>query len=337
MNELISENTALSQEEPPSEFRVEYFWKAQGVGFNRLALFNAILYDMGFLGMRDWNSPVAAAKLPAPYGIYIGFVSDRSGPGLKVKHLMWALEEMFDIFEEQKRYAPGSVVVEVTPTRLGVGNVHAALSDSKPTNLTSTISGDVHDATFERVTLPLDDMAYLTSSTITLNESDHSSSTKNIILNQTLSSPARLNSPMGTEMSVDFRYRANGASLNDAQVYNTSLKTIIRAGEPSDRLESIGAILATYNPMDNFTFSFVSEPFVKGEVLSWTDCINSVSGIISKMASQGPEGLWEEIDGFVNHGTVVIGRFCMDKGDLTRLDPQDVCTVRRSESVSFSS
>ena len=333
---LVSKITALSQEQPPFDFRVEYFWKAQGVAFNRLALFNTILYDMGFLGMKDWNFPVAAAKLPAPYGIYIGFVGDRSGPGLKVKHLMWALEEMFDIFEEQKRYAPGSVVVEVTPARLGVGNVHAALSDSKPTNSTGMIAGSVPDTTFERVTLPLDDMAYLTSSTISLNESDNSSNTKNIIPNQTLSGPARLNAAMGKDISVDFRYRPNGASLDDAQVYNTSLKMVIKAGEQSDRLESIGAILATYNPMDNFTFSFVSEPFVKGKVLTWTDSINSVSGIIFKMASRGPGGMWKEIVGFINDGPVVIGRFCIDKGDFTTLDPQFVCPVRRSESVSMS-
>lgn len=285
-----------------------------------------MLFDMGFLATKDWNSSVAVAKCPVPFHIAINFVSDRSGPGLKIKHVMWALEEMFDIFEEQRRYAPGSVVVDITPDRLAVGNVQSTDSDSTPINLTDTSARGVADATLGRATLPLDDIV-LDTGTTSLNESGNSSFTQTVLPNHTMSNPAILNVIGGKDTSIDFHYRVDGATFHDTQIFNTSFKTLIKAAELSNLHESIGPILSTYNAMDNFTFSLVPEPFVKAKALSWTVCIKSIVAIVVKMTTQGPEGRWGEIDGFVTDGRVVIGRFCIDKGDLRGVNPGDVCTA----------
>lgn len=282
---------------------------------------------MAFSSIKDWNSYVHAARLPAKFHISINFVGDRSGPGLKVKHLLWALQEMFDIFEEQKRYAPGNVVVEMTPRRLGVGNVQLSRSVSMPINVTDTSAHSVPDATLEGGTLPPNDKALDAGPTLTLNVPSNSSIIPTLSQNQPLSLP---------DISVDFRYRDNGITIPDTQIFNTSLKTLVKAAEPSNKLESIGPILATYNEMENFTFSIVSNPFVKDKALTWMDCINSIVGIVLKMGSQGADGRWGEIDGFVRDSGVVVGRFCIDKGDLTRVDPGDVCTMPFPESVNFS-
>lgn len=292
-----------------------------------------MLFDMGFLAVKDWDSPVAAARLPVVFQIAISFVSDRSGPGLKIKHVMWALQEMFDIFEENQRYAPGSVVVDITPDRLAVGSVQSAPPDSRPINLTDTSARGLPDPTLMSVTSPLRDMALSTLSPFTLNELGNSSIIQTLPPNRIPSSSANIQVESGKDTTIDFCYRDKGATLHDAQIFNTSFKTLVKAAELH---ESMGAILSTYSAMDNFTFSLVTEPFVKGKTLTWMDCIKSIVAIVVKMSDQGPEGRWGEIDGFVRDGGVITGRFCIDKGDLTGLDPGDVCTASFPESRGFS-
>ncbi len=125
-------------------------------------------------------------------------------------------------------------------------------------------------------------------------------------------------------------------SFMEAFHCNASLKFIIKAAEPSNMHESIGPLLSIHNDMDDCTFSLASKAFVQGNELDWWKYIIAIHAVVSMMAGQGLEGRWAEVDGFIRDGTVVIGKACIDKGDLTGLHPNDVCTMKYPESVSVS-
>ena len=130
----------LAQEQPPIDFRVDYFSKAHASPFGRFDFLNTVLINMATTAVLPWNSNVPAERYPAPYGIAIGFVSDRSGPGLLAKHIMWTIEQIFDKVVRDARYLPANVVVKLGATTLGVGNVYFASTDSTPVDLLSNAS-----------------------------------------------------------------------------------------------------------------------------------------------------------------------------------------------------
>ena len=233
---------------------------------------------------------------------------------------MWALEEMFDIFVENRRYAPGSVVVDITPTRLGVGNVQPAPLIQATTSQTGHLS---------KVIEPLTDIILGINSSLSHNRQGNASATTHATLPlNLLSDVIPLNSSRSADLTLKIDYRPGGISFDAAQIYNATLKLLIRVAEPTDLEASIGPILSIYNDVENFTVSFAPNLYVKYTPLSWLDCIYSINALIVLMWAQGPEGRWAELDGFIKDGAVTIGRSCIDSGDLTSSDPDTVCTKR---------
>ena len=284
----------FGQEQPPSGFKVEYIWKAHGIAFDRLKLFNTIFLEMAILAAQPWNSVVTIVKSPPLFGVVISFI----GREMRIKHAMWALEEVFEIFVKNRRYAPGSVVVEITNTRLGVGSVQPARS----IQATSSQAEGPSNAT-----VPLTDIVLGMNSSLSPNSQGS----------------AGLSNPDKIELEINFR--PGGVSFDSTQIYNASLKLLIRIAEPANMDASIGPILSTYNDIENFTISLVSNPHAKFAVLSWVDCVRTLNSLLSEMWTRGPEGTWTELDGTIWEGTDQVGRLCIDRGDLTRLAPAIVC------------
>ena len=294
---------------------MEYQWKSGATQFNRLDWFNSILLDATLIAVQKWEQTIAVMKLPTPFGIAIGYIASRSPVETQIKHVLWMFEEVFDIFVENNLYAPGTIVVDITPDRLGIGNIKAV--PRRPSlDSTELIADGFLNATVENL------------------ESQANSSDAIIFSpNETLTN---LTTPMvsdAQQVSVSFKYRENGATFTDAQVYNVTLKLQIRAAEIPDHNTIIEGKLSSYNDMDDFTFSLVSES-AKHVSLTWLNSINSMRTILATMARSGSEGKWAEIDGVVKDSDAgVIGRFCMDKGDLTNLNPDNVCTSGYEGSV----
>ena len=306
MIESSSVQQDLGQEQPPFGFKVEYIWKAHGVAFDRLKLFNTIFLEMAILAAQPWNGVITIVQSPPLFGVVTGFIGDRITREMRTKHAMWALKKVFEIFVNNRRYAPGSVTVDITNRRLGVGSVQAARSIQATSSQTEGPSN---------ATEPLTDIVLGINSSLSPNSQGSAG----------LSNPEKI--------KVEIDYRPGGVSFDSTQIYNASLNLLIRAAQPADMDGSIGSILSTYNDIENFTISLVSNPFAKATVLSWVDCIRTLNALISEMWTHGPEGTWAELDGTIKDGTLEVGRLCIDRGDLTRLAPATVCTNVLGASV----
>ena len=307
MIESSSVQQDLGQEQPPLGFKVEYIWNAHGVAFDRLRLFNTIFLEMAILAAQPWNGVLTIVQSPPLFGVVIGFIGDRITREMRTKHGMWALKEIFDIFVNNRRYAPGSVVVDIFNIRLGVGSVQP------PRSIQATSSQAEGPP---NATVPLTDIILGRNSSLSPNSQGS----------------AGLSNPEKIKLEID--YRPGGISFDSTQIYNSSLKLLIRVAEPADMDASIGSIVSTYNDIENFTISVVSNPFAKATVLSWVDCIRTLNALISEMWTHGPDGTWAELDGTIKDGRTEVGRLCIDRGDLTRLAPATVCPNVRLKAAS---
>ncbi|KAM0796880.1 hypothetical protein BDR22DRAFT_499321 [Usnea florida] len=309
----------LGQEQPPVGFRVEYIWQVHGIEFERLRLFNAVFLEMAILAAQPWNSVVTFVRSPTLFGVVIGFIGDRTARAMRNKHAMWALEEIFEIFVRNRRYASGSVVVDIATTRLGVGSVQPARSIQA---MSPQAEGP------SNATGPLTDIVLGMNSSLSPNSQGNASATPASLPdpNKLLSDfiPFKLSNP--ENLKIEINYRPGGVAFEDTQIYNATLRLLIRTAEPADMDASIGPILSTYNDIENFTISLVSNPFAKSTVLSWVDCLRSLNALVSDMWTHGPEGTWAELDGTITDGTLEVGRLCIDRGDLTSWAPANVCT-----------
>ena len=274
-NDFANRPADLAQEKPPIDFQVDYLSKPHEWPFGRFDFLNTVLLDTADMALKAWNLNVPAAKFPTIYGIAIGFVSDRSGPGLLAKHIMWALEAIFDTVLLDDQYRPGNVVVKLGSTALGVGNVRISFADSTPVNLSSNAS-------------------------------------------------MQLNAH--GKVQIRYWYREHGMHLDEAGVYSTALKLLIRAAEPSDLKASIWPGLSTYSDQHNVTFTLRPKSLATRDDLSWLDTIFAVSSIpLSLYRHGGTPGKFMELDGVVRIGTTVVGAFCLEVGDKTGLDVQELC------------
>ena len=283
-------------------------------------MFNTIFFEMALLATRNWNSLITVVQGPPLFGIVISFIGDRTTKEMRVKHTMWALEEMFEIFVKNGRYAPGSVVVDITHTRLGVGSVQPARS----IQATSSQIDGPFNTTAPRTSIVLD-----MNSSLSLNNQRNASATTASppIPNNLLSDFISLDLSNPEKIRLEIHYRLGGFSFDSTQIYNATLKLLIRTAEPTDRDASIGPILSAYNDVENFTISLVSNPFVKSTALSWVDCIRTINALVGEMWTQVLGGRWAELDGIIWDGTLNVGRLCIDRGDLTSLNPETVCTA----------
>ncbi|KAL6717698.1 hypothetical protein ACLMJK_005613 [Lecanora helva] len=324
-----TKSTSLAQEQPPSNFHVEFLWKPNGAVLDRLDLFNTILFDMAYLAVREWDLPVFVVACPSPHSVAIKFVSDRSGNAMRIKHAMWALGEMFDTFVQQQRYTEANVLVELTPQRLGVGNVKFDLSDATYKNNNSTASFVGLTNARSGVIVAVQDMSQL-NATSTDNQQGDDNNTET---SQT-TTLKNLTGRIHKDVTVQVAYRTGGATFPDVQIYKTSLQLLITAAQHQNIDESIGPVFSIHNDIANFTISFTPYLFVKGNELSWLDCINSIAALVPSMAMRPPEKAWAEIDGSIQDGDDIIGWFCIDKGDLTRVKPEDLCNKRYPDTTT---
>lgn len=278
-------------------------------------LFNTLAYNMGYLAIGSWNADVVYTAFPYhKYRINMKFVGKKTGPVLRVKHLMWAFEEMFDIYVENNRYESGSVFVDITPDRLAIGNVQAA-----PAQTIGSFGSSFRRDTTE---INLGD-SWLTATSPFQETSVPTNTTTPDNL------PHLLTSPEHKRIEIDAQYRPSGASLPVEQIYNATLKLLLLTGETPNILAPIGPVISIYNDMADFTLSFTSTPFLKIGTLTYLDCLNSIGALTVIMSEQGVEGRWAEMDGFVRDGRVVLGKFCINKGDLRGRRAGEVCTSRR--------
>lgn len=321
------------QEHPPDEFRVEYFWKNKARSFGRSDFLDTMLLDMATMALKDWNSLVPAFRFSAPHEIAMGFVSSRQGSGLRIKHIIWALEEIFDIVVEHNKHLPGNVVIQLVPMTIGLGNLYTVPAGSalvNPLDLLTKNSTDsaTGNSILNTVRIPPKDTTLATDLALPDKWQGNASPVQTLPLLQAYDTSTHVNAT--GSVSVQFSYRPNGALVNDTQVYNASLKLIIRAAEPADITASIWPGLSTYNDMDNFTLNFRPESFALRKDLCWFDAIFALASIAGTMAKHRgtPGGKFAEIDGSIAAGTTFIGRFCIDKGDTSRRNPEDVCTGR---------
>ena len=290
---------------------------------------------MAYLAVQEWDRPIFVARCPVPFRIAISFVANRGRVTMQVKCAMWVLKEVFDYFVQQGRYAPGNFVVDVASVRLGVGNVKYVPATSAYNVNAST--GLLHYATANNSSLtttvsPID-MTVFADTTLALNIPENGTSTPTIppdIFNQS----TNLTAKGRKDVTIDITYRPHGSIFPDTQMYNCSLQLLIRAAEAPNMHADIGSVFSMYNDLADFTFSLVPEPFVKGNELSWLDCINSISSVIMGMESREGERRWAEVDGIIRDKDVAIGRFCIEKGDFTEVDPSRVCDRDTTVNVS---
>ncbi len=269
---------------------------------------------------------MSALQFGATYNIRIGFVKERFGPRFMIKHIVWALERLFDIVVESDRYSVGTIMVNSNWDigRLALGTVTVVDSslglvntkNRHPDTLsTSTLEGSTVNATMT----DLKDTAPVPN----LQIPNHAEGTSNTVqtspLNQTLITD--------TDIQLALLYRRNGATFHDVQVYNASLKLLVRIAEAPNQQAFIFPMLSTYNDMDDFTLSVRPVNFAKRSELSWRDASDVLAYLAVRMSEEEEEqgGKWAELQGRIQVDGTVTGVLCIDKGDRMGWEPRDLC------------
>lgn len=339
LNEIASAAMDLSQEKPPADFRVEFLWKTHPSSFGRLDFLYSMILDMATMATRPWNGNVPNYKFPTPYRVAIGFVSKRAGPGLSNKHIMWALERIFDIFVGSDTYLSCNIIIDLGPIALGVGNVYA-LPRTAPVDPLAGPVGDISNTTdggaiLSSTLAPSNDTVLKTDTTLpTYWEGNSSSAQTTLLVSQLSEDAVHLNA--SGEVEVTYKYLDNGAIFDDAQVYNATLKLLIQAAEAaesSDIKATVWPGLSTYNNKDDLTFTIRPVSFEARDELSVLDCIFTLSSIPNSMSkSGGPPGRFAELVGIVMVGGTITGRFCIEQGDKSGLNLENLCNDVDQES-----
>lgn len=339
LNEFASAATDLSQEEPPVDFRVEFTSKARARHFGRIEFLNTVLLDMSVMAVMPWTDLLLAHKFPATFHIAVGFVMNRSGPGFMVKHIMWALEKIFDAVLNADSYLSGNAVVYLGSTTLGVGNVYAVIRPPGAVNTADTPIGDLADGNTGGSILlstlaPPNETALHTDLVLPSGMRRNTSTVETLPLGPRTNASRHLNST--NDVQIHFWYREHAASVDDAQVYNSSIKLLLLAGERPDVEASIWPGVATYNAVDDFTVTIRPAGVAHRDDVSWWDAIFLLSTMPVQMSRVGGvPGKFAELDGTAQVDDVVTARFCIDKGDQTGVDPQDMCTRQTPVSGGY--
>ena len=258
----------------------------------------------------EWNSTLQTIRFPVAFGIQMQFVSDRTGVGMKVKHVIWALEEIFDIFAENNLYATGTVIVNSNwwDDRLAIGSVKVV---ARPTS-------DVNQTTPSLIP------SAETSDYDQLNTSDIMP-----LVNGNQTSPPTISLTARTSVNFQLDFPQGGASFTDYQVYNATLKMMIKNAEVDRKDLPVWPILSTYNDMDNFTMSIRPISFQKRSLLSYR--------VAQFVLCYWPMDMlrYSEMSGIATVGGKPAAVLCLDKGDRTTWNTADLCQPPRlSEIVS---
>lgn len=322
--EDFSTTTNLHQEEPPLPFKVEYLWKEGGKTFDRLAFCNTLIEDMGVLIPESWDEELAGIQFEADYKIRIGFVKDRSGPGPKTKHIVWALERLFNIIVERNRYSTGTIIVNSNwdTGRLALGTVTVVDSRLVLVNTTNRLPDSLSSSPLEGSTVStamtdLNDTVPFPNLQLPNHTQGKSTTVQTSSANRTLTTDG--------DVHLILLYRQSGATFHDVQVYNASLQLLVRIAEVENQQAFIWPVLSTYNDMDDFTLSIRPLEFAKLSELSWQDTSLVLTDLAVQMSEEEPGGRWVELQGRIEVDGIYKGVLCIEKGDRTGWEPMDLC------------
>ena len=332
--------TSLSREDPPLPFMVEYRWKEGGKSFGHLAFCNTIIGNVAVLAPEPWNRDMKIIQFSPTYNIRIGFVSDRVGPGLQVKHIVWALVELFDILVEYNRFSVGNIVVNSNwdADRLAVGTITIPSSGFRLLNATNELSMSQPSSKSGIVIMntSMSD-SNVTSPSTSLGLFNSTQSKMRMIrlpaLNQT-SDSVSFSSDIQDKTQLHITYTPGGAAFHDVQIYNASLQLLVQIAQVADQAGTIWPLISTYNEIDDFTLSVGPMNFAKQSELSWGASAIVLAYIGQAMSSQGTPGhIWAELEGIIETDKIITGFFCISKGDRTGLRPEAVCPRPSLDSI----
>lgn len=289
---------------------------------------------MAAIALYDWNTAVHHIMFPSTHQIKMGFIADTRGPGLLAKHIVWTLDELFDIFVEYQKFLPGSAEIDWVPVRpaapysFGVASVQSvSVSSSQPSasdalaeNVAASVSQKGSDIIPSQATSSLIPILALPGL-----EQGNSSIIPLSLISEAPDGPTNLSA--SPKVDVVFRFRPHGVIFQVSQVYNASQKLLIKIAE-KDVSATVPSLFSTYNDMNDFTYSFRPLRVSAGDKVSYYTCVLAIQMIPHLMWHKGgPTGRWTEIDGRLLVDRIDSARFCIEKGDKTRLNPEDVCTI----------
>lgn len=317
-----STTASLPREDPPLLFNVEYQWKERGRSFDRLAFYNTILENVAVLTPESWNREFYAIQFTPTYNIRIGLVSDRSGPGLQTKHIVWAHEKLFEILVAYHRYSIGDIVVNSNwdTDRLAVGTITVPGSLSVLVNATEVRPGALSTSNLKN------SMSDTKDTLPSPNPRLVNSTQSNMRTIQLPASNRTSNLNAQDRIQLHLTYTPGGAAFHDVQIYKAALKLLVRIAEVVDQSGTIWPMISTYDEINDFTLSVGPVSFAKRSELSWGDTGTVLAYMGVAMSSQGPPGhMWAELEGIIETDKVLTGFLCIAKGDRTRWRPADVC------------
>ena len=284
---------------------------------------------MAVLSAGPWNRPFYAIQFTPTYNIRIGLVSDRSGPGLQAKHVVWAHEKLFDILVEHNRYSTGNIVVNSYgfANRLAVGTITAASSGSALANATDVLPDSLSTSNLKTPIM----------NTTTSKTNDTSADQNLQLVNPTSSKLRTIQFPALNRTSdlkiqdqdriqLHITYTPNGATFHDVQIYNASLKLLVRIAQVADQTGTIWPTISTYNSIDDFTLSVGPVSFAKRSELSWGDTGTVLAYAGVAMSRQGTPGrTWAEMEGRIDTLKRWTGVCSLARGSRAGWVRGDVC------------
>ena len=340
LTEDPSTTKGLLREDPPLRFKVEYKWKEGGKSFDHIAFCDTIVENVAVLTAEPWDKDMNIVQFPPTYHIRIGFVSDRSGPGLQVKHVVWALAELFVILVENNRFSVGSIVVNSNwdAGRLAVGTITMPGSGFGLNNasdmLSTTPSSSKLEDSIKNNSMSDSNVTSPSPSLQLFNTTQSNMRTVQLpALNQTSDSVSPR--PYTEDrLGIQIKYTPGGAAFHDVQIYNASLQLLVQIAQVADQKGTVWPLISTYNDLDDFTLSVAPTNFAKHSELSWGDVATVLAYLGLAMSSQGKPGhIWAELEGIIRTDKIFTGVLCIAKGDRTGWRPAAMCPRPGLDSI----
>ena len=267
----------------------------------------------------DWDTTQRTCKFPVHHGVSFYFVSAIAEPKLKMKHIMWTMNKLFNDFVERARFGPRNMAVRLGDANIGWGKVNSELSDPSPkatalANNNHTVGGS-HD----------DD-----SNLAMVNGTASSGSSSRI-----LSAFTDNNTTPNYDLRVGIQFRPPRASyyIRQAQIRNASLKILLLAGQISNKQLSIWPGLATYSDVGDFTMKVY--PAARN-ILSVIETTLAISFMADSLASHNPVTWYAEFDGVIEINGEVAGKLHIHQGDSRGFGFLRRCVGSAGELVDYN-
>ena len=292
-----------------------------------------MIESMAALTAERWDREMNRIQFEPTYKIRIAIIADRFGPAVEVKHVAWALVRLFDIIVDDDRYSIGTFVIDLgwSTGVLALGSINIVDSsvvlvdtaDLLPGNLSSSaLKSSIPKAT----TNGSNDLTPGPESSLIDNKHANLKAIQSSTLNQTSDYVPDLST--SNDVAWHLLYRPHGAIFHDVQVYNASLKLLLRIAEVGDQSATIWPMIATYNDKDDFTLSVRPVGFAKSSELSWAATANLLGYLAEDISRRGKQpGRWAELGGSVEVDGKFVGIVCIDKYDRMGRGAEDLCQV----------